>query len=156
NRTSPVISRARSAARSPAACEPWPPDTTSLSLRIIVRAPWLHAAIAMQHAFRRNAACGFRLPDTAAAGHRGQVSRVLVLDRAPASLASRGRPGTRRTPMANDPTIRTTMTPDPLPAPRAAPTRPDPWPGWIPIALGAWLFISAFLWPHGTASATNT
>lgn len=54
--------------------------------------------------------------------------------------------------MANDPTNRTTMTPDPLPAPRAAPARPDLWPGWIPIALGAWLFISAFLWPHGTAS----
>ena len=57
--------------------------------------------------------------------------------------------------MANNPTIRTTMTPDPLPAPRAAPIRPDLWPGWIPIALGAWLFISTFLWPHGTAS-TNT
>jgi hypothetical protein len=58
--------------------------------------------------------------------------------------------------MANDPKIRSTMTSDPPPAPRAAPTQPAPWPGWIPIALGAWLFISAFLWPHSTASAANT
>jgi hypothetical protein len=57
--------------------------------------------------------------------------------------------------MAIDPTTRSTTTPDP-PLPRAAPTLPDRWPGWIPIALGAWLFVSAFLWPHGTASATNT
>lgn len=53
--------------------------------------------------------------------------------------------------MAIDPTTRSTP-PDPLPP---APW-PDRWPGWIPIGLGAWLFISAFLWPHGTASATNT
>lgn len=53
--------------------------------------------------------------------------------------------------MTIDPTTRST-TPDPLPP---APW-PDRWPGWIPTALGAWLFISAFLWPHGTASATNT
>jgi hypothetical protein len=29
--------------------------------------------------------------------------------------------------------------PAPL-APHASPTRPYHWPGWIPIALGAWLF----------------
>jgi hypothetical protein len=54
--------------------------------------------------------------------------------------------------MAIDPTTRSTTPPDPPP-----PTpRPDRWPGSIPIALGAWLFISAFLWPHGAASAANT
>jgi hypothetical protein len=58
--------------------------------------------------------------------------------------------------MANHPTTRSTTLADPLSAPRAAPTQPDHWLGWIPIALGAWLFISAFLWPHGTASAANT
>lgn len=42
------------------------------------------------------------------------------------------------------------IDPPPTPAP------PYRWPGWIPIALGAWLFLSAFLWPHGTASATNS
>jgi hypothetical protein len=52
------------------------------------------------------------------------------------------------------------------PAPPATPARPASpvppylwpygWPRWIPIALGAWLFVSAFLWPHGTASATNS
>ena len=26
----------------------------------------------------------------------------------------------------------------------------------VNLVLGVWLFISAFLWPHGTASATNT
>lgn len=59
--------------------------------------------------------------------------------------------------MAIDPTRPTTppAPPDTL-APRAARTQPYGWSGWIPIALGAWLFISAFLWPHGTASATNT
>ena len=60
--------------------------------------------------------------------------------------------------MAIDPKTRSTTTPDPPDtlAPRAAPIRPYHWPGWIAIALGAWLFVSAFLWPHGTASATNT
>lgn len=40
-----------------------------------------------------------------------------------------------------------------------APTPPAPfhrWPRWIPIALGAWLFVSAFLWPHGTGTAINS
>lgn len=30
------------------------------------------------------------------------------------------------------------------------------WPRWANIVLGAWLFISAFLWPHTAASTTNT
>ena len=54
--------------------------------------------------------------------------------------------------MAIDPTTRSTTTPDPPPVT----ARPDHWPGWITIALGTWLFISAFLWPHGAASAANT
>lgn len=58
--------------------------------------------------------------------------------------------------MANDPTTRSTTTADPTRPPRAAPLHADHWLGWIPIALGAWLFVSAFLWPHGTASAANT
>jgi hypothetical protein len=40
-----------------------------------------------------------------------------------------------------------------------APTPPAPfhrWPRWSPIALGAWLFVSAFLWPHGTSAAVNS
>ena len=45
--------------------------------------------------------------------------------------------------------------PGPL-EPRAAPTQPYHWPGWIPLALGAWLFISAFLWPHSTGTAVNS
>jgi len=57
--------------------------------------------------------------------------------------------------MTIDPTTRSTTTTDPPPSPHAAVTRPDQWPGWIAIALGAWLFISAFLWPHGTASANT-
>ena len=57
--------------------------------------------------------------------------------------------------MAIDPTTRSTTTADPPPSPHTAVTRPDRWPGWIAIALGAWLFISAFLWPHGTASANT-
>lgn len=39
------------------------------------------------------------------------------------------------------------------------PTPPAPflrWPRWIPIALGAWLFISAFLWPHASGAALNS
>lgn len=55
--------------------------------------------------------------------------------------------------MAIDPP--TTPAPPATLAPHASPTRPYRWPGWIPIALGAWLFISAFLWPHATASAAN-
>ena len=58
--------------------------------------------------------------------------------------------------MANHPTTRSTTTADPPPARRAALIQPGHWLGWIPIALGAWLFVSAFLWPHGTASAANT
>lgn len=53
--------------------------------------------------------------------------------------------------MAIDPTTRSTP---PAPPPLTPP--PAPWPGWIAIALGAWLFVSAFLWPHGTASGTNS
>ncbi len=62
--------------------------------------------------------------------------------------------------------IETPTTEPTPPAPPAPPTRPashvDPeiwpygWPRWIPIALGAWLFISAFLWPHGTGAAINS
>jgi hypothetical protein len=42
------------------------------------------------------------------------------------------------------------------------PTDPPPpalrqrWPRALPIALGAWLFVSAFLWPHGTGAAINS
>jgi len=30
------------------------------------------------------------------------------------------------------------------------------WARWLNIALGIWLFISAFIWPHAPASMTNT
>ncbi len=30
------------------------------------------------------------------------------------------------------------------------------WARWLNIALGVWLFISAWVWPHTTSSATNT
>jgi hypothetical protein len=30
------------------------------------------------------------------------------------------------------------------------------WPRWIDIVAGAWLFISAFVWPHALAAQTNT
>lgn len=57
--------------------------------------------------------------------------------------------------MTIDPTTETATKPDLPPAPRA-PLQPDHRPGWIAIALGAWLFASAFLWPHGAAPAANT
>lgn len=59
--------------------------------------------------------------------------------------------------MAIEPT-RTTLPPAPpdTQAFHAAPNRPYHWPEWIPIALGAWLFLSTFLWPHGSGSAANT
>jgi len=50
-------------------------------------------------------------------------------------------------------------TPPAPPAPlarHASPRWPYPWPSWIPIALGAWLFVSAFLWPHGAGAAANS
>jgi hypothetical protein len=31
-----------------------------------------------------------------------------------------------------------------------------PWPRWLNIALGVWLFISAFVWPHTANSQANT
>ncbi len=63
--------------------------------------------------------------------------------------------------MATEPTRPTTppAPPDtaaPHAAPPAAPPQPYHWSGWVPIALGAWLFISTFLWPHGTGPAANT
>src|SRR5262245_58230588 len=56
--------------------------------------------------------------------------------------------------MAIDPT--TTTTPAPIPARLASPLDPWGWPRWIPIVLGAWLFVSAFLWRHSPSSATNS
>jgi hypothetical protein len=38
----------------------------------------------------------------------------------------------------------------------ASPALLHHWPRALPIALGAWLFVSAFLWPHGTGAATNS
>lgn len=29
------------------------------------------------------------------------------------------------------------------------------WSGWIPIALGAWLLVSVFLWPHAADVRVN-
>lgn len=59
--------------------------------------------------------------------------------------------------MAIEPTRPTTPpAPPDTTAPHAAPTQPYHWPGWVPIALGAWLFVSTFLWPHGTGPAANT
>jgi hypothetical protein len=63
--------------------------------------------------------------------------------------------------MASEPLMTTPAAPAP-PAPPAIPARPGsplaPYDGprWIPIALGAWLFLSAFLWPHSTGSAINS
>jgi SPW repeat len=38
-----------------------------------------------------------------------------------------------------------------------SPTRePTAWPRWLNIAVGAWLFISAFLWPHAANAYANT
>ncbi len=54
----------------------------------------------------------------------------------------------------NEPTtIRpaTPRTPATPPAPES-----DAWPRAANIVLGAWLFISAFIWPHTQSSATNT
>lgn len=56
--------------------------------------------------------------------------------------------------MAIDPP--TTPPVPPAPAPPTPPSQPYRWPGWIPIALGAWLFLSAFLWPHHTGPAVNS
>ncbi|HEX3764902.1 MAG TPA: SPW repeat protein [Kofleriaceae bacterium] len=36
------------------------------------------------------------------------------------------------------------------------PWGPWGWPRWVPIVLGAWLFVSAFLWHHSPSSATNS
>jgi hypothetical protein len=59
--------------------------------------------------------------------------------------------------MATEPTRPTTPpAPPDTPAPHPAPPQPYAWPGWVPIALGAWLFLSTFLWPHGTGPAANT
>lgn len=30
------------------------------------------------------------------------------------------------------------------------------WPTWVNLALGIWLFISTWVWPHTPASYTNT
>jgi hypothetical protein len=32
---------------------------------------------------------------------------------------------------------------------------PGAWPRYLNAAVGAWLFISAFLWPHSSAELTN-
>ncbi|HVV84081.1 MAG TPA: hypothetical protein VHE35_13490 [Kofleriaceae bacterium] len=34
--------------------------------------------------------------------------------------------------------------------------RGTPWPQWINLALGVWLFISAFLWFHTVAAGANS
>jgi hypothetical protein len=34
--------------------------------------------------------------------------------------------------------------------------RPSAAARWVNVALGAWLFISVFVWPHAYASATNS
>ena len=38
----------------------------------------------------------------------------------------------------------------------ASPAPSSLYPRALPIALGAWLFVSAFLWPHGTGAAVNS
>jgi hypothetical protein len=30
------------------------------------------------------------------------------------------------------------------------------WPRWINLLIGAWVFISAFVWPHTAGAQTNT
>jgi hypothetical protein len=30
------------------------------------------------------------------------------------------------------------------------------WPRWISLAVGIWVFISAFVWPHTAGEQTNT
>ena len=30
------------------------------------------------------------------------------------------------------------------------------WPFWVSLAIGVWMFISAFVWPHTAAEQTNT
>lgn len=41
-----------------------------------------------------------------------------------------------------------------MPDPSTSPSRP--WARAIAIALGIWLFISAFVWPHSAAAQANT
>ncbi len=36
------------------------------------------------------------------------------------------------------------------------PSTRNEWARWVNIVLGAWLFISAFIWPHTASSMTNT
>jgi len=55
----------------------------------------------------------------------------------------------------NEPTTIRPATPRTVPAPSPAP-QSDAWPRGVNIVLGAWLFISAFVWPHTDSSATNT
>lgn len=50
----------------------------------------------------------------------------------------------------------TTRTPYQTTAGGPATSSSNAWARWVNIALGAWLFISAFIWPHTTSSATNT
>lgn len=44
---------------------------------------------------------------------------------------------------------------DVVPPPSRWP-RSHGWPHWIPIVLGAWLFVSIFLWPHSRDAWANT
>ena len=36
------------------------------------------------------------------------------------------------------------------------PPRPYVWARWVTIAMGAWLLVSPFLWPHSTTSDANS
>ena len=44
----------------------------------------------------------------------------------------------------------------PMPGFASAPSRSGLWARYVNAALGVWLFISAFAWPHTQASGTNT
>ena len=52
---------------------------------------------------------------------------------------------------------RTEPPSEPAPPPRGPTWRSaESWPTWLNIALGIWLFISTWAWPHSASSYTNT
>ncbi len=55
--------------------------------------------------------------------------------------------------MANQETLRPVTPRTPT---QAAREEYNPWARWVNLALGVWLFFSAFIWAHTDASRTNT
>lgn len=53
-------------------------------------------------------------------------------------------------PLADPPPVTTTTSRGPVWR------KAESWPIWINLALGIWLFISSWVWPHTAASFTNS